>query len=88
LRGHCTVSTQGNSDLTTVEQRVIGVLRTYAAELETTSAELCAYQASGSERVTGLIVVALTKSKARERIATLLDINRSDLSDEVSMTPV
>jgi hypothetical protein len=78
----------GNSDLTTVEQRVIGVLRTYAAELESTSSELCAYEASGTQQVAGLIVVAASELKAREQIATLLNIDPSELSDQVNITPI
>jgi len=78
----------GDSDLAAVEQQVIGVLRTYAAELDSTSSELCAYEASGTERVAGLIVVAPSKSKAHDRIATLLHIDPSELSDQINITPI
>jgi hypothetical protein len=64
------------------------VLRTYAAELDSTSSELCAYEASGTERVAGLIVVAPSKSKAHDRIATLLHIDPSELSDQINITPI
>lgn len=60
---------QGETDLATMEQRVRGVLRTYATEFADNS--LAAYRASGDTAVDGLVVVASSRAQARERIAEL-----------------
>jgi hypothetical protein len=60
----------GEADLSAVERRVRGVLRTYATEFE---GELSAYRASGGSRVDGMVVMATGESQARERVRALLD---------------
>jgi hypothetical protein len=62
---------QGEIDLSTMEERVQGVLRTYATSFEEDS--LAAYRASGDPAVAGLVVVAESPNQARERIRDLVD---------------
>ncbi len=52
-----------------MEQRVRGVLRTYATEF--TENARAAYRASGDTSVDGLVVVAASRAQARERILEL-----------------
>ncbi|WP_332897376.1 DUF7854 family protein [Haladaptatus sp. CMSO5] len=59
----------GEMDLATMEQRVRGVLRTYATEFADNA--LAAYRASGDASVDGLVVVAASRAQARERILEL-----------------
>jgi hypothetical protein len=73
----------GESDLDATEQRVIGVLRTYATDFEGDDG-LRAYRASGSGRADGLVVVAESESAARERIADLLGEEPPALDVEIS----
>lgn len=61
----------GDVDLATLEERVLGVLRTYATEFE--DGELAAYRASGDRAVDGLVVVAESSREARERVRDLVD---------------
>lgn len=67
----------GEIDLGSMEIRVRSILRTYATNFE----ERDTYKASGPPPVDGLIVVADSRSDARERIRSLLDdtIGRFDV---------
>ncbi|MFB6180061.1 MAG: hypothetical protein ABEI77_10090 [Halorientalis sp.] len=70
----------GEADLSEVEQRVRGILRTYATEFE---GELSAYRASGEARVDGMVVMATGKQQARERVRSLLDASGERLDFDV-----
>lgn len=59
----------GEIDLVTMEERVRGILRTYATEFE----DGRPYRANGSPSVDGLIVVADSPREAREQIRDLTD---------------
>lgn len=59
----------GETSLPELEREVRGVLRTYATSFE----DATAYRASGDERADGLVVVAGSRTEARERIEALLD---------------
>ncbi|MGB9964562.1 hypothetical protein [Halobacterium hubeiense] len=61
----------GDATLGDVEDRVLGVLRTYATEFE--SEELAAFRATGDPRVEGVVVVAESAAAARERVAERVD---------------
>ena len=74
----------GESDLEATEQRVVGVLRSYATDFEGEEAGLRAYQAVGTGRADGLVVVAESEGEARERIADLLGEESSALDIEIS----
>jgi hypothetical protein len=74
----------GESDLDATEQRVIGVLRTYATDFEADDG-VEVYRATGSGRADGLVVVADDESAARERIADLVDEAAADLDVEISL---
>jgi len=52
-----------------LEREVRGVLRTYATEFE----EGQAYRATGDPKVRGLVVVAESRTAAREKVASLLE---------------
>ncbi|MFB6268056.1 MAG: hypothetical protein ABEI31_10385 [Halodesulfurarchaeum sp.] len=62
---------RGEIDLSTMEERVRGVLRTYATTFDDEGLE--AYRASGDPAADGLVVVAETRPAARERVRELLD---------------
>ena len=62
----------GEASLGDVEDRVLGVLRTYATEFED-EAGLSAYRATGDPAVEGVVVVAPDDETARERIAARVD---------------
>ena len=62
---------QGEVPLQTLENRVQGILRTYATEFE--SDGLRAFRAGGCPSVEGLVVVAEDRASARARIAELLE---------------
>lgn len=66
----------GEADLGATERRVVNVLRTYATEFE--DGDLSAYRASGDDRADGLVVVAESRSQARERVADILDAESAD----------
>lgn len=74
----------GESDLAATEQRVVGVLRTYATDFEGDDDGLRAYQAVGTGRADGLVVVAESETDARARIADLLDAEPAALDVEIS----
>ncbi|AKH96646.1 DUF7854 family protein [Halanaeroarchaeum sulfurireducens] len=69
---------RGEIDLETMEERVQGILRTYATEYPDDGTR--AYRASGDPRADGLVVLASDRSEARERLGALLD---GDLDFEV-----
>lgn len=60
----------GEADLRATERRVLNVLRTYATDFED---DLAAYRASGGARADGLVVLAESRTQARERVTDLLD---------------
>ena len=60
----------GEVSLPELEREVRGVLRTYATDFEE---EAIAYRASGDQRAEGLVVVASSRTEAREQIEELLD---------------
>lgn len=60
----------GEIDLGTMEERIRGVLRTYATEFE--DDELAAYRATGDDAADGLVVIAESRTDARERIRDLV----------------
>lgn len=60
----------GETDLASVEERVLTVVRTYATEFEERDRD--AYRAVGG-RADGLVVVAPDPGAARERVETLTD---------------
>jgi hypothetical protein len=61
----------GDASLGDVEDRVLGVLRTYATEFE--DGDLSAYRATGDPRVEGVVVVADSEAAARERVVARVD---------------
>jgi hypothetical protein len=74
----------GESDLEATEQRVVGVLRTYATDFEGEEEGLRVYQAAGSGRADGLVVVAESQSEAEARIADLLGEEPAVLDVDIS----
>lgn len=66
----------GDADLTTVENRILTVLRTYATEFEGDG--LAAYRTRGADRANGLVVVAESPEQARKRVETLLGTETDD----------
>lgn len=71
---------RGEVSLSTLEERVQGVLRTYATEFEDDG--LRAFRASGDPSVNGLIVVAASREAARSRVRDLIDANPGAFSVE------
>jgi hypothetical protein len=61
----------GDTTLDDVEDRVLGVLRTYATEFE--DGDATAFRATGDPNVEGMVVVAPSKTVARERIAAQVE---------------
>ncbi|MFB6134051.1 MAG: hypothetical protein ABEJ55_03605 [Halanaeroarchaeum sp.] len=61
---------RGEIDLSTMEARVQGALRTFATEYPEDGTR--AYRASGDPRAEGLVVLADSRSTARERVVALL----------------
>ena len=59
----------GDCDLSTLERRVRGTLRTYATKLD---GDQRAYRASGDEPADGRVVLAPSAGAARERLTELL----------------
>lgn len=72
----------GETDLGSVEQRVLAVLRTYATDFGDDD-QLHAYRAVGDEPADGLVVVATSEAEARARIADLLDGEDADFGLEI-----
>jgi stress response protein YsnF len=62
----------GDASLEDVEDRVLGVLRTYATEFDEADGAT-AYRATGDPAVEGTVVVAPDAETARERIAARVD---------------
>ncbi|WP_232686541.1 hypothetical protein [Halobacterium zhouii] len=58
---------EGDAALGDVEDRVLGVLRTYATEFEDESA--AAFRATGDPAVEGVVVAAPNAEAAHERVA-------------------
>ncbi|MFB6133242.1 MAG: hypothetical protein ABEJ44_07570 [Halanaeroarchaeum sp.] len=73
---------QGEIDLATMEDRVQGVLRTFATDYPDDDRR--AYRASGDPRADGLVVLASGREEARERIEALLDSDLEFVVEEVS----
>jgi hypothetical protein len=61
----------GDADLGAVEDRVLGVLRTYATEFE--DGDRAAFRATGDPEIEGIVVVAADADSARERVAEHVD---------------
>ncbi|MFB6073282.1 MAG: hypothetical protein ABEJ88_09980 [Halobacterium sp.] len=61
----------GDASLADVEDRVLGVLRTYATEFE--DGDRRAYRATGAPAVEGVVVAAASREAARERVAALVE---------------
>ena len=59
----------GEVALPELERKVQGILRTYATEFDD---ETTAYRATGDPSADGLVVVAASRTDARERIENLL----------------
>ncbi|MFB6184270.1 MAG: hypothetical protein ABEI96_06910 [Haloarculaceae archaeon] len=59
----------GELSLSDLEREVGGILRTYATEFE---GGLSAYRASGDSAADGLVVLATSRTDARERVAELV----------------
>ncbi|WP_338740170.1 hypothetical protein [Haloplanus salilacus] len=58
---------EGEADLATTEERVLAALRTYATEFGDET-ERAAYVGRGADAVDGVVVVASSRTEARERI--------------------
>jgi hypothetical protein len=61
----------GDATLDDVEDRVLGVLRTYATEFE--DDDVTAFRATGNPKVEGRVVVAPSEDVARERITAQVE---------------
>lgn len=61
----------GDASLDDVEDRVLGVLRTYATAFE--DGDLAAYRATGDPAVEGVVVAAPSAEAARERVAARVE---------------
>mgnify|MGYP006948681062 CR=1 FL=1 len=70
----------GECDLSELERRVRGTLRTYATELD---GDQRAYRATGEEPADGRVVLAPSEGAARERLASLLSEDPDFEMDEV-----
>ncbi|MFC7167324.1 hypothetical protein [Halospeciosus flavus] len=66
----------GEATLDATEERVRSVLRSYATDFD--ARERFAYRAHGDDRVEGVVVVATSPGKARERVRDLVDGGRVD----------
>lgn len=62
---------RGEIDLATMEERIQGILRTFATEYP--ADETRAYRATGDPRADGLVVLADSRAAARDRVEALLD---------------
>lgn len=60
----------GDADLASVEDRIQGVVRTFATDYD---GDLAAYRAKGDGPADGLIVVAASPQEAETRIGDLVD---------------
>ena len=63
----------GDASLEDVEDRVLGVLRTYATEFDGDEDGATAYRARGDPAVAGTVVVAPDAETARERVAARVE---------------
>jgi len=64
----------GEIALETLEERVTGVLRTYATEFEGEDDHHAVYQVHGTERAHPLVIVAPSPGEARERARGVADL--------------
>ena len=71
---------RGELSLGTLEERVLGVLRTYATEFDADG--LRSYRVGGDRNVEGLIVVAESRDAARSRVHDLVDSDVGSLTVE------
>lgn len=68
----------GDADLASVEERVVGVVRTFATNYD---GELDAYRAAGEGAVDGLVVLAASETEARTRVRDLVsDVDGFDVA--------
>lgn len=72
---------RGEIDLATMDERVRGVLRTFATDYPADDRR--AYRASGDPRADGLIVLAADRGEARENVRDLLAEEPGDVAFEV-----
>ncbi|MFB6082258.1 MAG: hypothetical protein ABEJ67_05495 [Halanaeroarchaeum sp.] len=73
---------RGEIDLATMEDRVAGVLRTFATDYP--DDDLRAYRATGDAPADGLVVLADSRRAARDRVDALLGEEASSVSFEVA----
>ncbi|MEF8775485.1 MAG: hypothetical protein V5A43_03155 [Haloarculaceae archaeon] len=71
----------GESSLPELEREVRGVLRSYATEYD----DRRAWQASGGPNVDGLVVLATSRTQARERVT---DLVTGVSSADVNLDPI
>ena len=64
----------GEASLPELEREVRGVLRTYATEFD----DRRAWRAGGDPAVEGLVVLATSRTAARERVADLADLDEGE----------
>lgn len=60
----------GTADLASVEERIVGVVRTFATDYD---GDLAAYRAMGAGAADGLVVVAASPREAESRVRELVD---------------
>lgn len=60
----------GDVDLASVEDRIVGIVRSFATDYD---GDLDAYRATGTGAADGLVVVASSRTEARERVRALVD---------------
>lgn len=58
----------GDADLASVEDRIRGIVRTFATDYD---GDLAAYRATGPDAIDGLVVLASSETAARTRIGDL-----------------
>jgi len=69
---------RGEADLAATERRVATVLRTYATEFGEDHDDLAAFRAAGEDPADGVVVVAHSPPRARERVLDLLGVDAGD----------
>jgi predicted dinucleotide-binding enzyme len=60
----------GETDLASAEERIVGVVRTFATDY---AGDLAAYRASGAGAADGVVVVASSAQEAESRVRDLVD---------------
>ena len=68
----------GECDLGELERRVRATLRTYATEFD---GDLSAYRAEGDAPADGLVVMAVSREEARERVRELVEGDDDGVGD-------